>query len=300
MLILIAGITGFVGLPCAEAALERGHTVRGLSRSPEKVPEDLRRRLEGFEAIEDMYDIAALDRAVAGVDAIICAYSCIPESILEGQLLLLRAAERAGVKNFHASTWNYDWTLGYLGQHEIYDAFISFCAHVRLSSTIKPLYMFTGAIVEWIFCRSAQDWDSTTKTLFYCGDSNATIRYTTARDLAAYTVEAVTSPEASKGGFVRVQSFEASPTDVVEAYNAARAGQAVAHAKCLGTLEDAATRLAEGRANTDPTEFMKFTWDGYAALIGRGVWDYEPQDCARFPNVKQTSLKEWFQGHADV
>lgn len=44
------------------------------------------------------YDIAALERAVDGVDAVVCAYAGLPELALEGQLLLLRAAERAGVK----------------------------------------------------------------------------------------------------------------------------------------------------------------------------------------------------------
>ena len=98
MLILIAGITGMVGLPCAHAALSRGHTVRGLGRNPNKLPDDLSRRLESFVQSASIYDIPALDRAVKGVDAIICAYTYAPEVVVEGQLLLLRAAERAGVK----------------------------------------------------------------------------------------------------------------------------------------------------------------------------------------------------------
>jgi nucleoside-diphosphate-sugar epimerase len=98
MLILIPGITGMVGLPCARAALSRGHTVRGLGRDPDKVPKSILERLESFEIISDIYDIPALDRAVKGVDAIICAYTYASEVVVEGQLLLLRAAERAGVK----------------------------------------------------------------------------------------------------------------------------------------------------------------------------------------------------------
>jgi uncharacterized protein YbjT (DUF2867 family) len=98
MLILIAGITGLVGLPCAKAAIARGHKVRGLARSARKLPKEVHDQLEGFEPMVGLHDIAAMDKAVAGVDAIICALAGLPEMFLETQLLLLRAAERAGVK----------------------------------------------------------------------------------------------------------------------------------------------------------------------------------------------------------
>jgi hypothetical protein len=39
-----------------------------------------------------------MDRATKGVDAIICAFAAVPEMYIESQLLLIRAAERAGVK----------------------------------------------------------------------------------------------------------------------------------------------------------------------------------------------------------
>lgn len=98
MLVLIAGITGFVGIPCARSAFARGHKVRGLARNINNVPEDVRNQLEGFETLSSPYDIAAMDRATKGVDAIICSFAAMPETFMESQLLLLRAAERAGVK----------------------------------------------------------------------------------------------------------------------------------------------------------------------------------------------------------
>jgi nucleoside-diphosphate-sugar epimerase len=98
MLILIAGITGTVGLPCASYALTHGHRVRGIGRDSAKLPLSLRTKLESFVTSNGIYDIPALDRAVADVDAVVCAYGYAPEVVVEGQLLLLRAAERAGVK----------------------------------------------------------------------------------------------------------------------------------------------------------------------------------------------------------
>lgn len=98
MLILIAGITGMVGQPCAKAAILRGHEVRGIGRDPAKLPTEIRQNLEGFVVSSGIYDIPSLDRAVANVDAVICAYGFLPEVLVEGQLTFLRAAERAGVK----------------------------------------------------------------------------------------------------------------------------------------------------------------------------------------------------------
>jgi uncharacterized protein YbjT (DUF2867 family) len=98
MLILIAGITGNVGKQAAIAGLERGHQIRGLGRSPSKLDPTVLSGLESFVKSENYYDIAALEKAVQGVDAVICAYGGLPELALDGQLLLLRAAERAGIK----------------------------------------------------------------------------------------------------------------------------------------------------------------------------------------------------------
>ena len=98
-----------VGQPCAEYAISKGHQVRGMGRDPNKVPASIREKLEGFITSSGFYDLPALDKAVSGVDAIVCAWGFEPEAIVEGQLWLLRAAERAGVK---VSADN-------LGMHEI-------------------------------------------------------------------------------------------------------------------------------------------------------------------------------------
>jgi uncharacterized protein YbjT (DUF2867 family) len=98
MLILIAGITGNMGKHLAQSALDRGHQVRGLGRSPKNLPSKLRDELENFIVSSSYYDISAIEQAVHGVDAVVCAYAGLPELQLDAQLILLRAAERAGLK----------------------------------------------------------------------------------------------------------------------------------------------------------------------------------------------------------
>lgn len=98
MLILIAGVTGNIGRQATRAGEQRGHQIRGLGRSPAKLDDHLSAALESFVVSDNYYDIAALERAVEGVDAVICAYGGLPELALDAQLLLLRAAECAGIK----------------------------------------------------------------------------------------------------------------------------------------------------------------------------------------------------------
>ena len=61
MLILIVGITGNMGQQAALAAISRGHQVRGLGRSPSKLPTSIRSNLESFITSQNYYDIAAIE-----------------------------------------------------------------------------------------------------------------------------------------------------------------------------------------------------------------------------------------------
>lgn len=70
-LLLVFGATGGTGTNVVRFALESGLRVRAFARSPQKVPAELRanHNLEIFEG--DLIDMAAIDRAVKGVDYII-------------------------------------------------------------------------------------------------------------------------------------------------------------------------------------------------------------------------------------
>lgn len=71
--------------------------MRALARNSLKLPAERLEKLEAFVYSISYYDIDALDHACAGVDAVIFAYTGIPELQLKAQLLLLRAAERAHI-----------------------------------------------------------------------------------------------------------------------------------------------------------------------------------------------------------
>ena len=229
MLILIAGITGNMGGKLAKAGLSAGHQVRGLARNPSKLPEVVSSKLESFVQISSYYDTTALDKACHGVDAIICAYAPVPDASLDGQLCLLRAAERAGVKRFHAASWNLNWSKQPLGALETYDPYISFMYQARLSSPIKPLYTFIGALAQTFFAVPGagklegdkacwQRLDGLKRKINVVGTGDEKVDVTTEEDASAFSVDLVTSDFAENGGFYEFHSDSFSLKELKECY----------------------------------------------------------------------------------
>jgi len=77
MLVLVTSGTGYIGSHSVAALAKAGHRIRVLARSAEKVPAALGPLgLEGVEtALGDVADPAAVERALAGCDAVLHAAS---------------------------------------------------------------------------------------------------------------------------------------------------------------------------------------------------------------------------------
>lgn len=76
--VLVAGASGALGSTVARLAAADGWAVRAMVRDEARVPAELRPHLAGV-AVADARDRAAVDRAVAGVDAV---FSCVGASVL--------------------------------------------------------------------------------------------------------------------------------------------------------------------------------------------------------------------------
>src|SRR5256885_10003585 len=70
MKVALIGATGFVGSAVLKELLQRGHEVVALVRDPAKLA--AQPRLQAVQA--DVLDAAAVQRAVAGADAVVRAY----------------------------------------------------------------------------------------------------------------------------------------------------------------------------------------------------------------------------------
>jgi len=105
MQVLVVGATGTLGRQIARQALDAGHQVRCMVRTPRKAS-----FLQewGCELTRgDLLEPASLDYALEGMEAVIDASTSRPddprsvyETDWDGKLNLLRACEKAGVKRF--------------------------------------------------------------------------------------------------------------------------------------------------------------------------------------------------------
>jgi uncharacterized protein YbjT (DUF2867 family) len=62
-IVLVTGVTGFIGSPLAEALVREGYQVRGMTRHPDRY------QAPGVGVAGDVGDAGSLDAALAGVDA---------------------------------------------------------------------------------------------------------------------------------------------------------------------------------------------------------------------------------------
>jgi len=106
MNIFITGGTGNIGQHVTLALLERGHHVRLLTRTPERIPAYL--AMENVTVVKgNILELDVLEKAVHGCDAVVhiaLGWGNDPVSMLDHDTrvtaFLLDACERAGVKNF--------------------------------------------------------------------------------------------------------------------------------------------------------------------------------------------------------
>lgn len=84
MRILVTGATGVLGRPVVRHLVAAGHSVRGLSRSAENAV--LLRSLGAEPAEADLFDVASLQAALQGCDAVVHLATSIPPTSRAGRL----------------------------------------------------------------------------------------------------------------------------------------------------------------------------------------------------------------------
>ncbi|EJD37282.1 NAD(P)-binding protein [Auricularia subglabra TFB-10046 SS5] len=301
MLVLVAGITGNFGQMLTDSLLARGHRVRGLARDPAKMDGPRLAKLESFIKSENYYDIPALDCGCKGVDAVVCTYPGQAELQLEGNLLLLRAAERAGIRVFVTSTYNGDWRNMQLGQHESYDALIALRNHAELSSDIKPIYMFVGIFADLFFARPGFGefsprangaWDKEGRAVHVWGTGDEIWHWTTYRDAAEFTAAIVGREDAAQGGFWSVCSGAHSLKQIAETYG--RVKGCTIDVQYKGTVDQLREIALAARKNGSRRNYWGYLGWFYQLYIIEGAWALNNLDNDKL-DVKPTTLEEYLR-----
>ncbi|KAF2011835.1 NAD(P)-binding protein [Aaosphaeria arxii CBS 175.79] len=302
MLVLIAGITGSLGQRLAKTAQDHGLHVRGLGRSPEKLPDTITQSLESFVQSSSHDDIPALDRAVAGVDSVICAYSPTDILSLDGCLLLLRAAERAGIKVFISSSWNNDWTRLKFGDFEHYDTCIAFENHVALTSSIRPVYIFTGDFSDLLITPYGPGAPTLTaeKAVFHYWDEEGLRKrqpWTTQDDAAVYTIDILLNGDGVQegcGGFFTIASGRNTIVEIAEAYS--RVTGIPHELECKGSLSDLAEAVAESRRRLGRSRSWEYAPLVTEFLVNTGAFEVPDDQLYNIVQVKApTTLDDAMQ-----
>lgn len=102
MKVALIGATGFVGSAVLKELLQRGHEVVALVRDPARLA--AQPHLHAVQA--DVLDAAAVQRAVAGADAVVSAYNAgwgnpdIYEDFMRGSRAIVAGTKAAGVKRY--------------------------------------------------------------------------------------------------------------------------------------------------------------------------------------------------------
>ncbi|KAF2027044.1 NAD(P)-binding protein [Setomelanomma holmii] len=311
MLVLVAGITGNIGRLLAPALIERGHQVRGLGRSPAKLARSSKEQLESFVTNTAYYDITALEKACQGVDAVVCAYKGSPELLLEGQLLLFRTAERAGVKHFVPASFNYDWRTLTLGQQDSYDPYISFYNHLQLvSSPASPhlSFVFTGVLAEVLFgspghayftTKNHGPWDLENKKMEIWGDQNRKWNWTSEKDVARFVAGLLSLPaeKIKEKEFWNVSSGVDTLSEIARTYGKLR-GREVEIVR-MGSVEEMREKAFEARKRGKRSAFWEYIGWFYNLWTVEGIWLLGELDNGEI-GVEGEGLEAFLKRYSDV
>ena len=200
MQVLVVGGTGTLGRQIARRAIDSGHQVRCMVRTPRKAS-----FLQewGCELTRgDLLEPASLDYALEGMDAVIDAATSRPndpQSIYvtdwDGKLNLLRACERADVNRFIF--------LSLLGAHSYRDVplmDIKACTENLLeSSQIDYTILQGAAFMQGVISQFAIP-VLESQTVWVSG-SPTSIAYMNTQDMARFAVAALDRPETIRGSF---------------------------------------------------------------------------------------------------
>ena len=307
MLILIPGASGNLGLHLVRSALKRGHQVRALGRDLSKIPSDLYPQLESFVTTKSFDDKAGLDAGCKGADAIIVGYNGDPVLVLDAQLALLRAAERANIKRFHAMSWNLDWEHLPMGIVDSYNPFISFHYQAKHTSSIKPVYVFSGVLAMTLFGvpgAGAMEGESAVwsrgargeRFLKVIGKGQTNISWSVESDVADFSVALVTSNDGEKGGFYRFCSDEFTLEGLAATYTEVRGAEC--NVEYVMDLETCKQIVKKAKDEAESLGEVYLRWKSYLGLTygiitEEGTHNPRPVDGTKFSDVPRTSLADY-------
>ncbi|KAL9932120.1 hypothetical protein V8E36_008892 [Tilletia maclaganii] len=304
--LLIVGVTGNVGVELLRYALSSASPfthVRGLARSTHKLPEELLNAPNADFIDADAYDVDAYEHACEDVDSIVCAYRGVAELGLEAQLILLRAADRKGVKQMVLASWNYDLSKIKLGDHEPYDMYISVLNQAEFTKNIKVSFIVSGVFFDVLWWFGI--WDPKKEQFKSYGTGDEPWRLTSREDAARFAIESLRDGKRSGIQYVASESYSLNEITKLFAEVKYKDASKANPVERLGTAEECLAELKKQRKEKGKAHYLEYTWLGYIYYTITGIWDFQPKDNDALIQGstqpwKTSSLKDFIAEHLDM
>ena len=288
-MILVSGATGMLGSEICRLLADQGRLVRGLVRTtsnPAQVAELERRGLEVVRG--DLKDTASLDTACAQISTVISSATSIhskqegdsiPAVDQQGQLNLVDAAARAGVKHFVLVSFpviDVPFPLQ-AAKRAVED---------RLTSSGMTYTILQPTFFSEIWLSPALGFDPGNATARIYGTGKNGVSWISFRDVAACAAGSVDNPRAANT-VIRLGGPEAlSPLEVV-----GLAEEVTGKTFAVQHVPEEAIRMQHGAA-TDP---LQQSFAGLMLYYAHGAV-IDPAEAERaFPGYKPRSVREYLE-----
>jgi uncharacterized protein YbjT (DUF2867 family) len=285
-MILVVGSTGILGGEICRRLREAGQPVRGLVRSTSGEEKVARLQSMGVETVlGDLRDPPSLQAACQGVDTVITTATTtlsmqpgdsIPVTDQQGQIDLVQAAKKAGVKRFVMVSIPLE-TLP--------------CPLVTAKRKVENAVMSSGmdytilrpSVFMEIWLSPALGFDYTNGKATIYGEGHGKNRYISVGDVAQYVVESLTTPAAINACFDLGQPQSYSMMEVVRAFE-----QATGKTFELTFVPTAALQ-AQAAAATDP---LQESFAAMMQMMGNGI-QVDPCDAEKVFSLSLVSLDDY-------
>jgi uncharacterized protein YbjT (DUF2867 family) len=292
--VLLAGATGMLGTKIADALLDRPEVdLRVLVRKQTLEAGTRKAEIErltsrGATIVEgDLAEPAGLVAATGGIDVIISAVQGMRETIVDGQLALLDAAKRTGVRRIVPSDFAIDLFKLEPGSHPMLD-WRREADEAIARSGLEHIHVLNGAFHEVVIAPFFQVFDLTAGTANYWGDGDTLFDATTIADTALYTVAAALDASLPSGKL----SVAGDQITMKQAITAAeQAFDRPFAARQVGTLADLEKWIADTKA-TNPDFWAPIAAQYQWAMVS-GKAKLTNLANARYPEIVPTSFADF-------
>jgi len=186
--VFVVGATGTVGSFVTKALLKHPNVnVSILSERKVKEKPDLKQLCAGHVTSSKEEELV---QALKGVDVIVSTLSGAAEIIFDGQVKLLQAAKKVGVKKFIPTSFGVDYSKLEFGEFLFNDPKKKFTSEL-VKSGLEYVQVHTGIFAPYAASLNLlYIYDKDSNTVKYYGELNVPVEITDLEDVEKYTAEA--------------------------------------------------------------------------------------------------------------